>query len=300
MGVRPSLRHESPLVTACLRLSIVLLAISTPFVVWVSAQSPAPVEFDVVSIKHVDELRPGAGMRTLPDGTFMMMNQPLGALISAASPVSVTPRDVVGMPDWMMRERYDVTVKPPAGLTPEQLRNVMPAMWRAMFADRMKLVAHVEQHEKDAYALVVARSDGRLGPALTPATLDCTPHPSATPPAPPQTLPSLQERQNRCGISMSAGLIVSGSVTLDQFARALSGMAGGETENRTGLAGSYSVTLTFSVQRRAEASLNPNAPVEDAPDIFTAVQEQLGLKLRPEKKMLPVFVIDHIERPSDN
>ena len=99
---------------------------------------------------------------------------------------------------------------------------------------------------------------------------------------------------------MSPGLIVSGSVTLDQFARSLSGLAGGETENRTGLTGSYSVTLTFSLQRSAGASLNANAPLDDAPDIFTAVQEQLGLKLQHEKKMMPVFVIDHIERPSEN
>src|SRR5438132_1225618 len=133
MGVRP----------ASLVFSIALASIST-LVARVSAQSPASVEFDVVSIKHVDDLRPGGGMRTLPDGTFTMTNQPLGALVNAASPTPVGPRDIVGMPDWMMRERYDVTVKPPAGLTREQLRTMMPAMWRAMFADRMKLVAHIE------------------------------------------------------------------------------------------------------------------------------------------------------------
>jgi uncharacterized protein (TIGR03435 family) len=300
MGVRPSRRRESPLVTTSLILSIALIAISTPFFARVSAQAPAPAEFDVVSIKHIDERRPGGGMRTLPDGTFMMTNQELGSLIGAASPVPVTPRDIAGMPDWMMRERYDVTAKPPTGLTREQLRTMMPAMWRAMFADRMKLVAHVEQREKDAYALVLARSDGRLGPELKPSTLDCTPGPNATPPTPPQTLPSLQERQNRCGMSMSPGLIVSGSATLDQFARSLGGLAGGDTENRTGLTGSYSVKLTFSLQRSASASLSSNASVDDAPDIFTAVQEQLGLKLQHEKKMMPVFVIDHIERPSEN
>ena len=158
MGARPSLRHRFSLGTPSRILSIALIAISTPFFARVSAQSPTPVEFDVVSIKHIDELRPGGGMRTLPDGTFMMMNQPLGTLVTTASPVPVTLRDIVGMPDWMMRERYDVTAKPPAGLTREQLRAMMPAMWRTMFADRMKLVAHVEQREKDAYALVLART----------------------------------------------------------------------------------------------------------------------------------------------
>ena len=99
---------------------------------------------------------------------------------------------------------------------------------------------------------------------------------------------------------MSPGLIVSGSVTMDQFARSLGGLAGGQTENRTGLTGSYAVTLNFSQQRGAGASPNPTATVDDAPDIFTAVQEQLGLKLQREKKMMPVFVIDHIEKPSEN
>src|ERR1700681_3207172 len=103
---------------------LVVFALTTTSIVRVQlrAQSPASVQFDVVSIKRVDELRPGGGLRTLPDGTVMMMNQPLGTLVGAASPVPV--RDVVGMPDWMMRERYDVTAKPPAGFTREQLTHM--------------------------------------------------------------------------------------------------------------------------------------------------------------------------------
>src|SRR5580704_14123355 len=103
-------------------LVVFALMTTTIVAVQLSAQSPAAVQFDVVSIKRVDELRQGGGMRTLPDGTVMMMNQPLWTLVSAASPVPV--RDVVGMPDWMTRERYDVTAKPPAGLTREQLTHM--------------------------------------------------------------------------------------------------------------------------------------------------------------------------------
>jgi len=264
-----------------------------------SAQSPTPVEFDVVSIKRVDELRPGGGMRILPDGTIMMTNSPLSSLISLASPVPVTPRDIVGMPDWLMREPYDLTAKPPAGLTREQLREAMPAMWRAMFSDRTGLVAHVEQREKDAYILMLAHSDGRLGPNLKPSTLDCTPHPDAAPQTPP-AVPTLQERQSRCGMSTSRGSIVSGSVSLAQLAKSMSGLAGGEIDDRTGLTGPYSVSLTFSLQGRGGAAPDANAAVNDAPDFFTAVQEQLGLKLQREKRIVPVFVIDRIERPSAN
>ena len=286
-------------------VALAVAAVVAPGFAQVPTQGPTGPTFDVVSIKRVNELRQSGGMRTLPDGTFMMMNQSLGSLVNLASPVPIFPRDIVGGPDWLWRERYDVTVKPPEGLTPEQRREMTPIMWRAMFADRMKLVAHIEQREKDAFALVLARSDGRLGPDLKPSTLDCTRGPNTTqpPPPPPTGLPSLQERENRCGLSMSAGQWVSGGVTLDQFARTLGGIAAGEVDNRTGLTGLYSVKLNFSVQRSAGATPDPNAAaaVDDAPDIFSALQEQLGLKLqRGEKKSTPVFIIDSIERPSEN
>jgi len=276
-----------------------MLAALTPVV---AQAPPGGPTFDVVSIKKVKEPRQSGGMRILPDGMFMMMNGSIGSLVNAASPVPITPRDIVGGPDWLWRELYDVTVKPPEGLTGAERAEMLPKMWRAMFADRMKLVAHIEQREKEAFALVLARSDGRLGSELKPSTLDCTARGAgATPPPPPTGPPSLQDRQNRCGLSTSRGLIVSGGVTLDQIARLLGGIAGGEVDNRTGLTGLYSIKLNFSVQRSAGAPPDPNATVDDAPEIFTALQEQLGLKLqRGEKKSTPVFVIDSIERPSEN
>ena len=283
-------------------VALAVVAVLCPGFAQVTAQAPTEPKFDVVSIKRVNELRQTGGMRILPDGTVMMMNGSIGSLVNAASPVPITPRDLVGGPDWLWRELYDVTVKPPEGLTREQRAEMIPMMWRAMFADRMKLVAHIEQREKDAFVLILARSDERLGPDLKPSTLDCTPRSDATAPTPPPTGPqSPQERQNRCGLSMSPGLMVSGGVTLDQFARNISGIAGGEVENRTGLTGLYSVKVRFSLPRGAGAQPDPSATVDDAPDIFTAVQEQLGLKLqRGDKKSTPVFVIDSIERPSEN
>ena len=169
-------------------VALVVICGFAPVLAQVATQSATEPTFDVVSIKRVNELRQTGGMRTFPDGTFMMMNQPIGTLLNQASPVPVTPRDITGGPDWLWRELYDVTVKPPEGLTRAQLTEMMPLMWRAMFADRMKLVAHIEQREKDAYALVLARSDGRLGPELKPSTIDCTPDPNATPPPPPSAV----------------------------------------------------------------------------------------------------------------
>jgi uncharacterized protein (TIGR03435 family) len=219
-------------------LLIATAAISSVFLGRVEAQLRATVEFDVVSIKRVNELRQSGGTRRLPDGTFILMNGPIGSLLGLVSPVPIFARDIVGAPDWVWRDPYDVTVKPPEGLTPEQSREMTPMMWRAMFADRMKLVAHVEQREKNTFALVLARSDGQLGPDLKPSTLDCTPNPSATPAAPSQVPPPSQDRQNRCGLTMSGGQWVSGGVTLDQIAMNIGGIAGGRGREPHGPHGS--------------------------------------------------------------
>jgi len=183
-------------------------------------------------------------------------------------------------------------------------------MWRAMFADRMKLVAHVEQRERDVYSMVLARADGRLGPELKKSTLDCGPRPAGSPPPPPPPPPSgpptPKDFANRCGMMMGLNVIVSGGMPMNNLAASLYGTVNGEVENETGLEGFYAFTLTFSRQRTGAAPLgatpNPAADgaSDDLPDVFTALQEQLGLKLLRGKKMMPVFVVDHIERPSEN
>src|SRR4026209_2460710 len=89
-------------------------------------------QFKVVSIKRRVTLEASGGTRTLPDGTFIMTNQTIESIIRGAAPVPV--REVIGAPDWVKYERYDVTASPPAGTTPEQRREMM----RRMFIDRMK------------------------------------------------------------------------------------------------------------------------------------------------------------------
>jgi len=160
----------------------------------------------------------------------------------------------------------------------------------------MKLTFHVEQRERDVYTLIAARNDGRLGPELKPSTLDCK---SVPPLSFSGGFPGADFFQRRCGIGGTPSTMASGGVTLDQLAAWVSGVVGAAVDNRTGLDGMYAFTLTFSRQRSAAPSVNPN-PSDDLPDVFTAVQEQLGLKLQHGKKMLPVYVIDHIERPSEN
>lgn len=251
------------------------------------AQAQAQAEFEVVSIKRHAVLEAAGGTRTLPDGTFIMTNQTIESIIRGAVPVQV--REVIGAPDWVKYERYDVTAKPPAGATPEQRREMM----RRMFVDRMKFVGHVEERERETFALVLARSDGRLGPNLKPSTLDCSPRP--VDPKAPLPAPEPDVRKS-CGLMVTGTSIVSGGITIDRLLPSIGGMAGGLVNNRTGLQGVYAVELTFSPGGLTPDEKRGNEP----PQFLTALQEQLGLKLQPEKTMVPVLIIDSIERPSEN
>jgi uncharacterized protein (TIGR03435 family) len=254
----------------------------------INGQSLGRTEFEIVSIKR-NMSGPGAvDRRTLPDGSVWIVNMPVRAFIVAASPAPTS--EVFGLPDWAFAERYDVVVKPPAGSTFDQ----RDQMWRAMFADRMRLAAHVEQRQRDVYSLVLASPDGRLGANLKPSTLDCGTA-GAPQASPNQRPPAPQQAQDPCAVLMMPGRLVDGSMSLDGLASFLYGPAGGEVTDDTGLAGLYTVNLTFSAH-----GTGATTDADNAPDIFTALQEQLGLKLKRQKRMMPVFVIDHIERPTEN
>jgi uncharacterized protein (TIGR03435 family) len=192
------------------------------------------------------------------------------------------------LPDWARTEGYDIIAKPAPGSNPTREQRI--EMMRNMLIERMKVAGHIEEQERTVFSLVVARSDGRLGPQLRKSTFDCTP--PSPPDAAPQTRPS---PPIQCGMRMGPGTVEASGITLDRLVPSLGGLAGGQVNNRTGLDGVYDLTLRFSPPR-----LNPDASVsaDDAPQFVTALQEQLGLKLVPQKAMVKIFVIDHIERPT--
>jgi uncharacterized protein (TIGR03435 family) len=150
-------------------------------------------------------------------------------------------------------------------------------MMRNMLIERMKVAGHVEERERTTFALVVARSDSRLGAQLKKSTIDCSP-PSQTDGVPHTRPPA----PSRCDMRMGQGTIEANGIGLDRLVLSLSGLAGGQVHNRTGLDGLYDLTLHFAPPRLNPA---PSASAEDAPQFVTALQEQLGLKLVPEKSM---------------
>jgi uncharacterized protein (TIGR03435 family) len=262
------------------------------------AQQPAPgPSFEVVSIKRSDPGATSGGIRIRPDGQLTMTNQGLSSIIRTAYPSAV---EIVGLPDWMNTERYDLVATPPANTS----RDKLPLMWKALWTERMRLRAHLETRERPAYALILARSDGRLGPNLRPATVDCAALAAAAK-APEQQggrleVPSISSAGQRCGLSLGPGTMETGSATIAELALTLRGLSGRPViVDKTGLTGRYAIALTYS-NRPAASPDRPESPVDDRPSIFTALQEQLGLKLEPTQSSVEVLIVDHVERPTEN
>ena len=231
-----------------------------------SGQAPT---FDTASVKpnRSVDLRLSISTR---GRVFTAVNAPLRTLILIAYELGFEPFRLVGGPDWMASERFDVLATLPEGTTSRQTG----PMLRALLADRFELAVHMETRELPAYALVLARTDGRLGPQLRRSTADC----GATPAA--------------CRTSVGSDIRATGqalsalSGTLPQFVQR-------RVFDRTGLSGLFDFELRFS-------DTDPAVAGGDLPSIFTALQEQLGLKLEATPGPAEVIVIDRIARPTED
>jgi uncharacterized protein (TIGR03435 family) len=107
----------------------------------------------------------------------------------------------------------------------------------------------------------------------------------------------MSSADERCGFSMAAGTMVTGSAAISELILPLRGLSGRPVSlDNTGLVGRFAMRLTFA----EHLPERPDAPAGDRPTIFTALQEQLGLKLEPTRSTADVLVIDHVERPTEN
>lgn len=159
-------------------------------------------------------------------------------------------------------------------------------MLRSLLRDRFRLRVHSETRDMPAYGLVVARRDGTLGPELRESTTECpVPNAAAANPDPDRW----------CGIRATGGVIIGRSVSTAQLAGNLSGYPTVDrfVTDRTGLTGRYDFRLEYS-----PAFLQQGDAVAIAgPSLFTALTEQVGLRLQPETQTVPVLVIDNLEKP---
>ena len=163
---------------------IVLSLAFTSTVVFAQAPAQPPTggpTFEVVSIRRNTSGALGSnGSSERPDGGFSLINIPIMTLIGRSYSVPpIAPIDMVGLPEWAQRDRYDVRATSP--LSRSATADERAAMLRAMLADRFMLAAHVEKREQPAFDLVLARSDGRLGSGMKPSEIDCVAQSSGRP-----------------------------------------------------------------------------------------------------------------------
>ena len=239
--------------------------------------------YDVVSVKPNKSGDGRARIGRQPGGRWTMVNVPAAGLILTAYPSKVD--ELAGAPAWVTTERFDVDARATFEPTREQER----VMLRALLADRFKLAARYESQDRPIYSLVVARSDGRLPSELRRLDIDCA---TFKRPAPGSAAASDVKDVPICGYRMSSSgtvlSLMSGGSSMQGLADSISSYAGRPVFDKTGLAGYYAYTLKY------------DGATTDGVSIFTALQEQLGLKLEPARGPLDVVVIDHIERPTEN
>jgi uncharacterized protein (TIGR03435 family) len=283
----------------------------TPVVVvalWASALMVArqPV-FEVAAVKmNASGPGPSFGLMVLPGGRVFAQNVPLRELVRAA--YGLEDSQLEGGPPWIRSTRYDVEGRAGSEVTIETAR----AMVRTLLAQRFRLAAHTEVRQLPIYELVMARGDRALGKALRTSGPDCAPVtlPAGLPPAPPPPagagLP-VAPGGVQCPSGFLPGHLSIRKIDMPAFASVLWRRIGQRPiVDRTGRSGYFDIDLTYlpeleSVNGRP-ASENPSLPaaIAAAPSIFTAVQEQLGLKLESTRGPVDVLVIDRVEALIEN
>jgi uncharacterized protein (TIGR03435 family) len=201
------------------------------------------------------------------------------------------PFEISGGPDWVNTSLYNVDAKCDhsvddqfARFTDDQAKLEKEHMLQALLTDRFHLKAHWESKRANVYALELANP--KSGSKLQPAKVE-TVDPSIPNATPPETRgPDIQSRMDPHGHVMTVRYL-----TTKGIAGLLGSMLQGTVEDKTGLPGRYDFTLQYTYQ-----STDP----ESYPTLTTAIQEQLGLKLERTLGSVDIFVIDHIERPSEN
>ena len=299
----------------------VALRVKRPLMLEVSPQGTTTLpQFEVASIKPNRSAIPKVSIQTLPGGRFIATNVTVRFLVQYA--YGLQPSQMTGGPGWLNDERFDIVAKGGSddanGFDSEKrgAPGRTQLMVRALLADRFRLGVHAETREQPIFALVLANKDRRLGPQLKASTLDCSdPTPQTVAEKTKDFGTKHVERSAQpsgdapsCGIRIGGGpgRMVVGGASLTQVASSLMPWVGRLVVDRTGLSGTFDLTLKWTPDRLpqgfdkkiAAGGLPPADP--DGPSIFTALQEQLGLKLDSQKSAVEILIIDRAEHPIEN
>ena len=216
-------------------------ALSAP---WLHAQprsaSPATgPAFDAASVKPNKSGQQGGSNTFLPGGRYVGANVTLRRVVGLAY-LPLLGIQIIGGPAWINSEPFDIEAKAEGNPSADELR----LMLRTLLADRFTLRVHSETRESPVYALVMARSDGRMGPKLIRSSVDCAAA-SGRGSAPPPSPPSNSERPT-CGMRTSPGNLTAGAVPVALLLNILGPFVNRPILNRTGLIGSFDIDLTWT------------------------------------------------------
>lgn len=277
---------------ACKISFLFALLISAMFGTWVRAQTSPVQSFDVISIKPNHSINAGTSLGDAFPGHFTAKNFSLLYLMEYA--YDVKEGQVQGLPSWANSEKYDInakmddaTVELERSLPADQRAKLNKARVQSLFADRFGLKLHHAMKDMSILALTVARG----GPKFTEAP--ATPAPGDPHPLPPGAFVTRN--------SGTEWIITTNQTPLRILITALSGqpeVSGRVLVDQTGLDANYSFVLKWTPQSLSTgAAAASDAP---GPSLFTALQEQLGLRLESTKAPVDLLVVDHVEEPSAN
>jgi uncharacterized protein (TIGR03435 family) len=239
-------------------------------------------EFEVASIK-LNKSGSGSSHSSFDHGRYSATNEGIKGLIQYGAYGTPGPQ-IEGGPAWLASERFDIEAKVDDAtavkmekLGPEERSQMKRQLIEQLLADRFMLAVHWETRELPVYALVRAR----VGAKLTRSS----------------------DTSGSSGTSSNLGHLKASGVTMARLAETLTGIlyreVGRVVVDRTGLEGRYDLTLEWSPEDGSSSSAS-NDSQSPGPSIFTALEEQLGLKLESGKGPVKTLVIDRVEQPSEN
>jgi bla regulator protein blaR1 len=279
----------------------------------VFSQAPGETRpsFEVASIKPNTSGQNFVSISQQPGGRFVANGMTLRSLITLA--YRIRDYQIEGAPGWASSDRWNVEARAEEGSIPLQTGPRDPnapdpigLRLQSLLEDRFQLKFHKEIRELPTYELTIAKGGLKLKPSA-----DQTPYKppeKSDPPAAPKMIRPGDPLPRR-SVRMGMGELEASAIEFASFVQSLSGQLGRTVIDKTGLKGLYDIKLTWTPEMRQGAApfgpLTAGTEVAPASDpsgvsIFTAIQEQLGLKLESAKGPAEVYVMDGVQKPSEN
>ena len=280
---------------------IIALLILTMTVSLPGQQKTGAPRFEVVSIRPNRTARVEGRFDLQPSGRITWVATTLRPLIRLAHERRMfDTREVVGGPDWLDNDRFDIVAQAsgPLRVDPDGFPREPFAMIRTMIEERFGLRVHEEKRERPIYQLVRVSATA-LGPRLERSSIDCGKEMADQAKGNPPRM--LADGLAACTLGGPPGRLLSAGLGMPQLAAALVRLVGREVVDRTNLDGAFDWDIEFRPELIQPLGNEP-APAADAfndrPSIFTALQEQLGLRLESAKGLVDVLVVDAVSAPT--